>query len=123
MNDILNEMDKLKQSLIAYLELKNMDFETSKKEINDVSRFSTIEDFSRLTQIFKEMEHHSNMHRNAKNFLVRLSSMTEGITLQSEERKIVACVSAYLILKGTDEYRIVVEEMNKRFSVSNNKTL
>ena len=40
MNDILNEMDKLKQSLIAYLELKNMDFETSKKEINDVSTLS-----------------------------------------------------------------------------------
>lgn len=123
MNDIFNEITGLKQSILEYMKLKTLDFEAAKKELGDVSRFSTIDDYSRMTQIFSEMEQHSNNNRNARNFLVRLSSITEGITLQSEENKIVACVSAYLILKATDEYRIVIEEMNARFKETNNKTL
>lgn len=123
MNDIFSEIEQFKQSIISYLSLKNLDFETAKKELGDVSKFSTIDDYSRMSEIFREMEQHSNMHRNAKNFLIRLNSITDGITLQSKEEKIVACVSAYLVLKSSNEYRIVLEEMNKRFSASNSKTL
>lgn len=123
MNDIFSEIEQFKQSIISYLSLKNMDFETAKKELGDVSKFSTIDDYSRMNEIFREMEQHSNMHRNARNFLIRLNSITDGITLQSKEEKIVPCVSAYLVLKSSNEYRIVVEEMNKRFSASNSKNL
>lgn len=123
MNDIFNEMEQLKQSIMSYLSLKNIDFETAKKEFNDVSKFSTIDDYSRMSEIFKEMEQHSNMHRNARNFLIRLNSITDGINLQSKEEKIVACVSAYLVLKSSNEYRIVVEEINKRFNENKTKGL
>lgn len=123
MNDIFNELVQLKQNIIAYMELKNKDFEASKSSLNDYSRFSSVVDYSRMSDAFREMEMHANYYRNASNFLKRLESISTGITLNSGEDKLIPCVSAYLILKATDEHRIITDEMVKRFSMENGRSL
>ena len=122
MKDIFSELIQLKQNILGYLELKREDFEVTKSEIVDSSRFSTIDDYSRMTTVFTEMNQNANMYRNASNFLVRLNSISNGIDLNSDDQKMAVCVSAFLILKATDEYRIVINELETRFSQNVNKS-
>lgn len=123
MNDIFNELMQFKKSILDYMALKSIDFTTAKEELDDVSRFSTIDDFGRMNTAFEEMRRLSILHNNAKNFWKRLEDISTGITLESDEKQIAACVSAYLILKSTDEFRIVEEQISTVNSKENGKSL
>ena len=51
---LFNELEQLKQDIIEYLKLKAVDFNTAKSELVDSSKFSTVEDYSKMAVIFKE---------------------------------------------------------------------
>ncbi|MCI8330625.1 MAG: hypothetical protein HFE04_00820 [Bacilli bacterium] len=118
---LFNELEQLKQDIIEYLKLKAVDFNTAKSELVDSSKFSTVEDYSKMAVIFKEIEQCSFMYRNAENFLTRLNSITDGIIIGNDERKDAACIAAYLTLRATDEHRIVKEEIDNRLANQKSK--